>query len=226
MIEAPVIAIDGPSGAGKGTLCQLLAKELGWHLLDSGAIYRLCGLACIGQQLQLEPANEAEIAELAENLDIEFQVTDDGLKTFLQGAEVTKALRFETTGEAASKVAAMGQVRDALLQRQRAFAKAPGLVADGRDMGTVVFPLAPLKIYLTASSEERANRRYKQLQEAGESVNLATILKDIEARDARDMGRKVAPLKPAEDSVVIDSTDLSITEVLQAISQLVEKRGL
>lgn len=226
MTNNPVITIDGPGGAGKGTVCQILAKQLGWHLLDSGAIYRLCGLACLQQKLPLTLEQEPAIARVAENLDIEFQVSDAGLKTFLQGVEVSKELRFEATGDAASKVAAMPLVRDALLERQRAFAKTPGLVADGRDMGTVVFVNAPLKIYLTASCEERANRRYKQLQEAGDSVNLATILKDIEARDARDMGRKVAPLKPANDSVVIDSTDLSITEVLQTINQLIEQRGL
>ena len=190
---AQVITIDGPSGAGKGTLSQMLARHLGWHFLDSGAIYRLCGLACLKAGVAFD--DHPAVIAIAESLDIDFVVTDDGLETLLAGEEVTAQLRTEQGGAAASKVASISAVRDVLLARQRAFARTPGLVADGRDMGTVVFTQAPLKFYLTASAEERAHRRYTQLQLAGESVNLAAILADIVARDARDMNREVAPFK-------------------------------
>lgn len=216
-----VVTIDGPSGAGKGTISQLLAKRLGWQFLDSGAMYRLCGLACTQQAVDFEDA--AAITTVAQSLDIEFKITDAGLETYLDGSEVSPLLRTEAAGAAASKVASIPDVRAALLQRQRDFAANDGdvvdtgLVADGRDMGTVVFENAPLKFYLTATAEERANRRYKQLISAGESVNLAAILQDIQERDDRDMNRTVAPLKPAADAITIDSTDMSVDNVFEAM---------
>ena len=220
----PVVTIDGPSGAGKGTVSQAMAKALGWHFLDSGAIYRLCGLACVKQGISFDDAEA--VSEIALNLDIDFKVTDKGLETYLNGEEVSKQLRTERGGAAASEVAAIPRVRDALLSRQQAFSQIPGLIADGRDMGTVVFPNAPLKIYLTASAEKRADRRYKQLRGAGESVNLAAILEDIQTRDARDMNRAVAPLQAANDAITIDSSDMSIAVVNQAILQLINDRHL
>jgi len=219
-----IITIDGPSGAGKGTLSQLLAKHLAWAFLDSGAMYRLCGLACMKTNTPFTDVDR--VVALVATLDIEFRLENNQLLTLLNGEEVTAQLRTEETGAAASRVAPIQEVRDALLARQRAFAGEKGLVADGRDMGTVVFPEAPLKIYLTASAEERANRRYKQLTEAGNSVSLRAILEDIQARDARDMNREVAPLKPADDAITIDSTHLSIEQVLEQILELVEVKGL
>jgi cytidylate kinase len=217
-----VITIDGPSGAGKGTISQLVAKHLGWQFLDSGAMYRLCGLACVKTST---PFDDVEaVAALASQLDIEFKLDGDSLLTLLNGEEVTAQLRTEEGGTNASKVAPIPAVRAALLERQRAFASEKGLVADGRDMGTVVFTDAPLKIYLTASAEVRAERRYKQLTLAGESVSMRAILEDIEARDARDMNRPVAPLKPAEDAIEIDSSALSIEQVLAQILALTQGR--
>jgi cytidylate kinase len=217
-----VITIDGPSGAGKGTISQLVAKHLGWQFLDSGAMYRLCGLACVKTST---PFDDVEaVAVLASQLDIEFKLDGDSLLTLLNGEEVTAQLRTEEGGTNASKVAPIPAVRAALLERQRAFASEKGLVADGRDMGTVVFTDAPLKIYLTASAEVRAERRYKQLTLAGESVSMRAILEDIEARDARDMNRPVAPLKPAEDAIEIDSSALSIEQVLAQILALTQGR--
>lgn len=220
----PVITIDGPSGAGKGTISQLVAKALQWHFLDSGAIYRLCGLACLKNNIDLN--NHEQVTQAANTLNIDFKVTEQGLETYLNGEEVTAQLRTETTASAASQVAAINAVREALADRQRAFAKAPGLVADGRDMGTVIFPDAPLKIYLTASAEERAQRRYKQLQESGETVNLAAILRDIQQRDERDMNRPIAPLKPAQDAIVIDSSHLGIEAVYAKVLNLIQQRNL
>ncbi len=220
----PVITIDGPSGAGKGTISQLVAKALQWHFLDSGAIYRLCGLACLKKNIDLN--NHEQVTQAANTLNIDFKVTEQGLETYLNGEEVTAQLRTETTASAASQVAAINAVREALADRQRAFAKAPGLVADGRDMGTVIFPDAPLKIYLTASAEERAQRRYKQLQESGETVNLAAILRDIQQRDERDMNRPIAPLKPAQDAIVIDSSHLGIEAVYAKVLNLIQQRNL
>ncbi|WP_019530430.1 (d)CMP kinase [Dasania marina] len=212
-----IVTVDGPSGSGKGSLCQLLAKELGWHLLDSGALYRIVGLAAQQQGVSFD--DEVALTQLAAHLNVEFKPGPPGepAAVLLDGQDISRQVRAETTGALASKVAVYNGVRDALLALQQSFAKAPGLVADGRDMGTVVFPHAPTKIYLTASAEERASRRYKQLKEAGQSVTLAALLEDIHARDDRDMNREVAPLKPAVDAVVIDSSVMGIKDVYNQV---------
>lgn len=221
----PVLTIDGPGGSGKGTIAQIVADHLGWHFLDSGALYRLLALAAINHSVALD--NEESLAILAAHLDIEFIVAAGREpKVMLEGIDVSLDIRLPETGDAASKVAALPSVRDALLSRQREFQKAPGLVADGRDMGTVVFPLAPLKVYLTATVEERAQRRYKQLKEKGQNVNLSALLDDIQARDDRDMNRAVAPLRPAEDAEIIDSSHMSIDEVFDKVLALLENRGM
>ncbi len=210
----PVIAIDGPSGVGKGTLCRLLALHLAWHLLDSGSLYRLTALAAARHGIALD--NEAQVAKLAEQLQVCFHTTTHrDLHMLLEGKDVTEAIRSETCGNAASQVAALPAVRAALLQRQRNFRRPPGLVADGRDMGTVVFPDALLKIFLSASPAERAIRRYKQLREKGISVSLVALEQEIAERDERDAKRQVAPLKPAADAQVLDTTRLSIEAVQQ-----------
>lgn len=224
--QAPVIAIDGPSGSGKGTVAGLLAKQLGWSLLDSGALYRLLAFAARNHGVDL--TNEEAMKVLAAHLDVQF-VAGSGeqcQRIILEGEEVTDAIRNEQIGAGASQVAALPAVREALLQRQRAFQEMPGLVADGRDMGTVVFPDAPLKIFLTASAEERARRRYLQLKAKGDDVNLASLLDEIRARDERDTQRTVAPLKPAADAIQLDSTELSIEQVLERILSEVAIRDL
>ena len=219
-----ILTIDGPSGAGKGSIAQLVAAKLGWHLLDSGALYRLTALSAARHGVSFE--DEAGLAEIAANLDVRFEPSDFGepVQVILAGENVTRELRTETAGNNASKVAPLAQVRAALLQRQRDFAKPPGVVADGRDMGTVVFPHAKYKIFLSASAQARAERRYKQLKEKGEDVKIAPLLKEIEERDARDIGRKNAPLKAADDALVIDSTDFSIQEVLDQVLAFIESK--
>ena len=207
----PVIAIDGPTASGKGTVAQRVAAALGWHYLDSGALYRLAALAALRAALPLD--DEPALARLAAALPVEFA----GDRILLSGDDVTDAIRAEAVGEAASKIAVLGALRVALLERQRAFRIAPGLVADGRDMGSVVFPDARLKVFLTASAEVRAERRYKQLIEKGFSANLDGLLRDLRARDARDAGRSHAPLVAAEGAVVIDSTPLSVDQTVRAV---------
>ena len=221
--SVPVITVDGPSGSGKGTVSRIISEKLGWSLLDSGAMYRLLALDCLKNEIDLE--NQAKVAETATEMVIEFKNCKESqeIKVFLEGEDVTKELRTETTGNAASKVAANPSARAALLQKQRDFATAPGLVADGRDMGTVVFPDAKLKVFLTASAEERAKRRYKQLKQNGFDVNLAALLKEIEERDERDMNRSSAPLKPADDALIIDSSAMTIDEVVDNIMESYQK---
>jgi len=226
MIQAPVITIDGPSGSGKGTVAGLLAKQLGWNLLDSGALYRLLAFAAGNHGVDL--TNEESLKLLAAHLDVQFIASGNGQgqRIVLEGEEVTDLIRNEQIGAGASQVASLPAVREALLQRQQAFQEMPGLIADGRDMGTVVFPNAPLKIFLTASAEERARRRYLQLKAKGDDVNLASLLDEIQARDERDTQRAVAPLKPAADAIVLDSTELSIEKVLERILSEVALRDL
>lgn len=218
----PIITVDGPSGAGKGTLCALLAERLGWALLDSGALYRITAFAAQNKHIALN--DEPAVAEVAAHLAVEFKPSAQGVQVILEGEDVSCAIRSETVGGLASEVAALPKVRQALLQRQRDFASETGLIADGRDMGTVVFPQALVKIFLTASAEERAQRRYKQLQEKGLEANLAAIVADIQARDERDQNRAVAPLKPAVDALIIDSTEMTIEEVCQQVLALLKAR--
>jgi cytidylate kinase len=221
----PVITIDGPSGSGKGTVSRRVAQALGWQLLDSGALYRLVALGAA--QAGLDPQDIPAHAALAARMDVRFGTgADDGEHVQLDGRDVTGELRSESAGNGASRVAAWGPVRAALLQRQRDFARPPGLVADGRDMGTVVFPAAPLKIFLTASAVERASRRYNQLKDKGSGVSLAALSREIAERDERDMRRSLAPLKPADDALVVDSTGLGIDQVVGRVMQLARERGL
>ncbi|MGF1710326.1 (d)CMP kinase [Vibrio kagoshimensis] len=220
--QSPVITVDGPSGAGKGTLCMLLADKLGFHLLDSGAIYRVLALAAIHHGLDTE--SEDVLVPLATHLDVQFIAEGDLVKVILEGEDVSGELRKEETGMAASKVAALPRVREALLRRQRAFNAAPGLVADGRDMGTVVFPEAEAKIFLDASAEERASRRLKQLQQKGLDVRFDDLLSEIQERDDRDRNRPVAPLRPAEDALVLDSTSMNIEQVVEKALHYIESK--
>lgn len=224
MNNLPVLTIDGPSGSGKGTISLLIARQLGWHMLDSGALYRLVAFGVEKHQIPLQ--DEAKLADYARQLDVRFEQSDDSdeLVIYLEGEDVTRKIRTETCGNAASKVAAIQVVRDALLDRQRGFSQAPGLVADGRDMGTTVFPDAGLKIFLTASAEERANRRYKQLKDKGIDVSLPALVTEIAERDARDSQRAASPLKAAADAVQLDTSNLSIDEVVQQVRQLCQER--
>lgn len=222
----PLITIDGPSGSGKGTIATLIANHLGYHLLDSGAIYRVLALAAKKHALSMD--DTLALADLAKKLDVVFSV--DALKNnqliLLEGEDVTQTIRTEQVGANASKIAAQPMVRKALLARQRAFLTSPGLVADGRDMGTVVFPNAQLKFFLTASAEERAKRRYMQLKAAGENVKLESLIDEIKARDERDTNRAIAPLKPAADAIILDSTATSIEQVLDSVLKEVAKHAV
>ena len=221
----PVVAVDGPSGSGKGTVSQLLARRLGWHLLDSGALYRLVAVAASRGGV---PGDEvAGHVRVAEQMQVRFEVAPDGGERILLGeVDVTADVRAEQTGQGASRVAAWPAVRDALMQRQRDFARDPGLIADGRDMGTVVFPDAPLKIFLTASADERARRRYNQLKDKGSAGSLAALSREIAERDLRDSTRSVAPLRPASDAFVVDSTGMPVEAVVERVIELGRARAL
>ncbi|MGJ8670057.1 MAG: (d)CMP kinase [Oceanococcus sp.] len=219
MSNAPVITVDGPGGVGKGTLCRGLARELGWHYLDSGALYRL--LAYQAAQNKVPPD---QTAALAADMDIVFSLDDN--EVFLNGSPVASVIRNETVGELASQIAVRADVRQALLEKQRQFARAPGLVADGRDMGTVVFSDAPLKVFLEASPEVRARRREKELLDAGKTVIFEKIFREICERDQRDRNRIEAPLRPAQDAQVLDSTGKNASEVLQLVMRWVRQRHL
>ena len=223
---APVITIDGPSGSGKGTVAGRLATDLKWRLLDSGALYRLLAFAAANHGVAMD--NEPLLSKLAAHLDVQFVGATNGkaASIILEGDDVTHAIRSEQVAAGASTVAALPAVRAALLERQRAFREFPGLVADGRDMGTVVFPDAPLKIFLTASAEERARRRYLQLKAKGDDVSLPRLLEEIRARDERDTQRAIAPLKPAADAIQLDSTELSIEQVLERIMSEIALRDI
>lgn len=221
-----IITIDGPSGSGKGTLAARLAEHYAYRLLDSGALYRLLGLSLFQHNLLDNLTDEAALKQsvtIALNLDIEFKSNSQGTQVFLDGQDVSQQIRTEQVGEYASKVAAIPELRQALFERQRAFAQQPGLVADGRDMATSIFPEAQSKIYLTASAQSRAERRVKQLQAMGHDVKISGILANIEARDKRDMERSVAPLKPAVDAYMIDSSDLSIDDVFELMIRYIDR---
>jgi cytidylate kinase len=225
LIKAPVIAIDGPSGSGKGALSRSLAVELGWHWLDSGAVYRALALAAL--ERGLDESQPGAVVTLAKALDIKFKKIKElqnDAQTLLNARDVTEAIRAENCGQLASRLAAVPVVRAALLDLQRRFRQPPGLVADGRDMGTVVFPDAGLKIFLEASAQIRAERRYKQLKQKGIDVSLTTLAQDLEERDRRDRERTVAPLKPAPDAQIVDSTRMDIPAVIQHVLSLVQLR--
>lgn len=217
----PIITVDGPSGTGKGTVCQMLAEHLGWHFLDSGSLYRVLAYAI--QKEKIDFADIPSVVNLAKNMHLEFKANlKKGCMVLLEDEDITDAIRTEECGQNASKIAAMPEVRSALLDRQRDFAKAPGLVTDGRDMGTVVFPQANLKIFLYASADERARRRYLQLLEKGSDVSLNQVIEELEKRDARDTARTCSPLKPADDAVLIDTTKLTVEQVFNKVLQLLD----
>ncbi|MDG1065195.1 MAG: (d)CMP kinase [Luminiphilus sp.] len=224
MTKAPVICVDGPSGAGKGTLSTKLAAALGWHLLDSGALYRIVGHACVLRDISWQ--DEARVVDAAETLDVRFVPSPSGVSVWLAGEDVTAQIRSQDGSRGASAVAVLAQVRVALLERQRALAALPGLVADGRDMGTVVFPSAALKIFLTASPEARASRRQAQLLEKGESVSLPRLLDSINERDERDTNRSASPLVAAKDAVLIDSSALTVDAVCDRVLEFAADKGL
>ena len=220
-----IITIDGPSGSGKGTISRLLADRLGFHYLDSGALYRVLSIAATRRKVDTE--NRAELSLIAQHMDVMFKTSAQGnFEVLLEGENVTSDLRMETTGARASKLAAYPEVRDALMKRQRLFARGDGLVADGRDMGTVVFPAADLKIYLTASIDERAKRRYKELIEKGEDVSLRALEEQVRARDERDTNREVSPLVAAEDAVELDTSNMSALEVLDTVLHIIDFKRL
>lgn len=223
-MDAVVICVDGPSGSGKGTLSQRLAEALDFHLLDSGALYRVVGHAALISGVDW--ADSDGVTKIARSLDVSFQSSATGVRVIYEGSDVTESVRSVKGGEGASAVAAIPSVRDALLSRQRELAVSPGLIADGRDMGTVVFPEAPLKIFLEASAMARAQRRQSQLQQQGEDVSLPRLLEAIEARDLRDRTRAVSPLVPAEDAVVVDSTTMTADDVFAHVMSLASQKGL
>jgi cytidylate kinase len=223
---APVICLDGPSGVGKGTICLAIAQKLGWHILDSGSLYRITALQvsrCFPND-DVDSININQLVDIAGKISICYRCENDELSVFLDEENITQRIRGEEIGAKASRIAAIPEVRKALLARQRAFLQPPGLIADGRDMGTVVFPEAVLKIYLTATPEERAHRRYKQLKDKGIGVNLAALVEELHLRDERDMNRQAAPLKPASDAIIIDTTTLNIEQVTDEVMYWVNQR--
>lgn len=220
----PIVCVDGPSGSGKGTLAQRLANHLDFHLLDSGALYRVVGFVALDQGIGWD--DEPSVTQIARDLDVSFVTSDLGVRVIYRGRDVTEPVRSVRGGEGASAVAAIPSVREALLARQRGLAVAPGLIADGRDMGTAVFPDAPVKIFLEASAVARAQRRQSQLQLQGEDVSLPRLLEAIEARDTRDRIRSVSPLLPADDAVIVDSTDLTADAVFERVMSHVVAKGI
>jgi len=222
----PVICLDGPSCVGKGTICLAVAEKLGWHILDSGSLYRIAALQVSRHfpDVEVESIKESQIVDIASKLSVSYGQKNSELAIILDGEDITQLIRIEKIGDKASKIAAIPAVREALLARQRAFLTNPGLVADGRDMGTVVFPQAVLKIYLTASPEERAERRYKQLKDKGIDVILCDLVEELRQRDERDMNREAAPLKPASDAIIIDTTTLDIKQVTDEVMDWVSQR--
>ena len=221
---APVLAIDGPGGAGKGTISRLVARRLGWHLLDSGALYRLVALDAIRRGVALDA--ESAVADLAARLDAQFQSVGDQARVLLNGKDVTEVIRSEAAGDGASRVAALPAVRRALVQRQRDFRRPPGLVADGRDMGAVIFPDADLKVFLTASVEERVRRRHKQLKDKGIDGSLSALSRDMVERDRRDSERSIAPLKPSDEARILDTTGMDIPDVVAVVLRWVAERSV
>ncbi|HFK2922798.1 (d)CMP kinase [Stenotrophomonas beteli] len=215
---APVLTIDGPSGAGKGTISRIVARRMGWHYLDSGALYRAVGVAA--SWADIDTSDASALVRCTFDTRVQFVEQGEAMRVMVNGTDATDELRLETTGALASAIAAIPEVRAALKERQRAFRELPGLVADGRDMGTVIFPDASYKVFLTASAEERAERRHKQLKDKGVSVNFDDLLREIMARDARDAQRTVAPLKPADDAVLIDTTGIGIADVVARVMDL------